>query len=232
MSKNYIRKNRKVYNEIADEFSQDRQSLWNFFENFKDYINEGDTILDLGCGNGRLYQLFEENQVNYIGIDQSEELIDIAQTRVSEGKFFVSDMKDVPLQDNFIDTIFCIATFHHLPDRDSRRKALSEMKRVLKPGGSIIMTNWNTKSNWFQEKVESGYYKQDSSDPQHFLVPFKNEHQEKIGIRHYWEISQECLSNLAQEVGIKVEEQKYIDQNGKKTTKQAGMNLLSIFEAA
>jgi ubiquinone/menaquinone biosynthesis C-methylase UbiE len=228
MSKNYIQKNRRNYDKIAAKFSDKRQQVWDL-EFLREHVKNGETILDLGCGNGRLYQLFDKNQLTYIGIDQSKKLINIARKQVSEGNFFVADMRELSLEDQVVDKIFCIATFHHLPNKESRVDALEEMQRVLNPGGKIIMTNWNTESDWFQDKVKSGDYKQDRNDSEHFIVPFKNEDQEQIGERHYWKINKQILQNLTDQLGLKIASQKYINQQGEGTPKSQGMNLLSVF---
>lgn len=226
----YIEENKRVYNKIAEEFSQDRQELWEFLKLLKDYVQTDDTILDLGCGNGRLYQLFDKNQVEYIGVDQSRELIEIARQKHEQARFIVADIQDLSLEDSSVEVVFCIATFHHLPDKGSRVKALKEMKRATKQGGKIIMTNWNTDSEWFQNKVENGDYKQNPDRQDHYIVPFKNEDSETIGERHYWGIDKEQIKDLSQDLDLKIETNEYISLEGDEAEKEEAMNLLTILE--
>ena len=48
------------YNLIAEQFSRARPRIWNEMRFlFNDYLIEGEKVLDLGCGNGRFYELFE-----------------------------------------------------------------------------------------------------------------------------------------------------------------------------
>lgn len=143
------------YNQIAEHFSNTRHAPWQEFNLFKEYIKNGQKILDAGCGNGRLFFSFlKDYRVEYHGVDNSEKLIEIAQNKslksqvsslkqVSSIKFQVSNIMDLPFEDNQFDLVFCIATFHHLPDKKLRLQALSEMRRVLKPGGYLLMTNWH-----------------------------------------------------------------------------------------
>jgi cyclopropane fatty-acyl-phospholipid synthase-like methyltransferase len=51
-----IAENKKSYNMAAENFSETRQNAWPEFELLKPYINEGESLLDIGCGNGRLWQ--------------------------------------------------------------------------------------------------------------------------------------------------------------------------------
>ncbi|PIT89514.1 hypothetical protein COU23_03560 [Candidatus Kuenenbacteria bacterium CG10_big_fil_rev_8_21_14_0_10_36_11] len=44
---------------------------------------------------------------------------------------------------NEFDIIFMMASFHHIPSQELREKLLQDIKRILKPNGFLIMTNWN-----------------------------------------------------------------------------------------
>jgi len=54
--------------------------------------------------------------------------------------------------------IFCIATLHHLPDEESRKKALFEMKRVLKKNSYVFLTDWNLFSDSINKIVKKGKF--------------------------------------------------------------------------
>ena len=138
------------YDQIAPYFSQTRQFLWPEFKLFEKHLKPDLTILDLGCGNGRLSKLIIKKGCQYIGIDNSKGQIKEAQKQFPDQKFILGDLTKIPLEDESIDQIWCIAAFHHLPDKPSRTKALQEMKRVLKKDGLIVMTNWNL----FQKKYQ------------------------------------------------------------------------------
>lgn len=230
MTDKYIEKNKEAYDKIAENFSNKRENLWQFLKPLKKYVQSGDTVLDIGCGNGRLYQLFDKNQVNFVGIDQSEGLIEIAREKYTDAKFVVSGMQDMLLEDSSVDVIFSIAAFHHLPDEKSRVEALKEMKRVAKEDSHIILTNWNTESDWFQQKVESGEYKQDKENKKHFIVPFDDEDGNILGERHYWSFPKEYMQELAEKAELEVAENKYIDLSGDEVEKSEAMNLLSVFK--
>ena len=48
---------RDVYDSISSEFDQTRRRQWAELEDLVDYVDKGDRVLDLGCGNGRLFEL-------------------------------------------------------------------------------------------------------------------------------------------------------------------------------
>lgn len=136
----------ETYEDIASEFSKTRNKAWPEFEKFKDYVEDHFKILDLGCGNGRLFEYLGE--IEYIGVDISEKLLKEAKKRFPKGKFIKGDQLKIPAKDEEFDIVFNIAAFHHIPSRKLRRKALDEMHRVLKKDGILILTVWNL----FQKK--------------------------------------------------------------------------------
>lgn len=135
------------YNHISADFDQTRSYLWPGLSGFKQYIKANDKVLDLGCGNGKLRLLFKNVNVDYSGIDGSQALIKLAENRtdfkIEKQKFLVGEVYDLPFADNTFDVVFFVAVLHHLPGEELRLKTLAEIKRVLKPGGTLVMTNWN-----------------------------------------------------------------------------------------
>src|SRR3989338_9736178 len=75
MDKDYadylVKKTQEDYNTIAEDFDRTRGRLWEGMERFAAAVDDGDAVLDFGCGNGRLLELFEGKTVDYTGIDQS-----------------------------------------------------------------------------------------------------------------------------------------------------------------
>lgn len=97
-------------------------------------------ILDIGCGTGELaYQLADDLKDSEIhGIDISKTMIDKAKVKKGNHnvKFKVGDVEDLPYKDNAFDVITCSHSFHHYPDKE---KAISEMYRVLKHDGRLMI---------------------------------------------------------------------------------------------
>jgi SAM-dependent methyltransferase len=141
--------NRKLYDELADDFSRTRSSVWEEFKSLKEYFQDSDRILDLGCGNGRFYELFADKQdVQYFGADNSQKLLNLARQKYPSAQFVPTDGLNLPFANNFFDKILSIAVLHHLPGSQMRREFLLEAGRVLKPGGILVLTTWKLWPNF------------------------------------------------------------------------------------
>jgi len=154
MKKDYaeylLKKTKEDYNLIAEDFSRTRWNIWAEFSIFRDYVKGGDEILDIGCGNGRLLELLKGKNIEYIGVDNSERLIEIAKRRLQptrhpeyKAKFLVADTLNLPFPNDYFDKVFLIAVLHNIPSKELRFKALQEARRVLKPEGLLILTVWD-----------------------------------------------------------------------------------------
>lgn len=133
---------RQSYNLIAEDFSRTRNSVWEEFKPLAEYIKRGDKVLDLGCGNGRFIEFFQDKNIEYVGIDNSQKLIEIARQKHPNGNFQIFDGLKIPFPDDYFDAIFCIAVLHHIPGNQLRQEFLEEARRVLKSGGKLILSTW------------------------------------------------------------------------------------------
>jgi len=143
------------YSAIASEFNETRKQQWPEFEHFLSYVNEHSKVLDLGCGNGRLYELLKERKVDYLGLDHNTELLKKAKENSPEATFKVMDMVELKLDKESFDNIFCIAAFHHIPTEVMRKKVLLDLHKSLKKDGVLIVTTWNL----FQKKYWGELFK-------------------------------------------------------------------------
>jgi SAM-dependent methyltransferase len=112
-------------------------------------------VLDVGCGNGRLFWELknQENSFeNYLWIDASEKLLEEAE-RLHWKYFQLLDMRNISsLPENSFDSIFFIASFHHLEKTEERIQVLLDTKNILKNWGKIFFTNWALESSVHREK--------------------------------------------------------------------------------
>lgn len=86
-------------NKMALVYDQMYQVFINYdeeFEFYNQFIIEYNcsNILELGCGTGNLAKRFIENNYNYIGIDFSQSMIEIAKKRNKKGNFLIADMRN------------------------------------------------------------------------------------------------------------------------------------------
>lgn len=78
---------------------------------------EGTTVLDVGCGQGHLYELIKSRGYDYLGIDNSEAMIAKAKSFFpeEEHRFQIGDIYDLSPYKQY-DTVICISVLVHLPD--------------------------------------------------------------------------------------------------------------------
>jgi len=95
-------------------------------------------ILDAGCGHGPLAGALIERGARVTGFDSSEAMIGLAKQRLGEeAELQVADLgQPLPFDDDTFDDVVASLVFHYLPDWQA---ALRELRRVLRPGGRLIM---------------------------------------------------------------------------------------------
>ena len=99
-----------------------------------------EALLDVGCGTGFLIDLLaKQRPARYAGLDLSPEMIRVAKGKRIEGAEFVVGSADRLLfPDASFDIVTCSQSFHHYPYPE---KAMSEVLRVLKPGGLYLLSD-------------------------------------------------------------------------------------------
>ena len=144
--KKILKDTEQGYDLVADKFSETRKHFWRGLEFIADYAKEGDRVLDFGCGNGRLLELFSGKKIDYLGVDISEKLINIAKEKYpNKANNFqkISDSDSLSLHSDYFNVVYSIAVFHHFPSKKYREDIARELYRVTKKDGHIVITVWN-----------------------------------------------------------------------------------------
>jgi ubiquinone/menaquinone biosynthesis C-methylase UbiE len=95
-------------------------------------------LIDVGCGTGRDMAWFESQGLAVTGIDLSNQMLTHARPIV-RGALFNMNMCQLGLRNATFDAAWCCASLLHVPKHESA-SALGEIRRVLKPGGPMILT--------------------------------------------------------------------------------------------
>ncbi len=108
-------------------------------------LPERGTSLDLGCGTGTFALALAERRpdAEVIGVDGDAEILGIAKRKPASSAIRWKEglAQEVPAEDGSADVVTISLVLHHLLP-DDKRRALAEIKRVLKPGGRLHIADW------------------------------------------------------------------------------------------
>jgi len=116
----------------------------------------GKKVLDIASGSGYgSRHLLDRGAAKVVGVDNSREAIEYSREkyRMPGIEFIIADAAKLPLKDDIFDIVVSFETIEHL---DGQEKFLSEIKRVLKPNGLLVISTPNVvafpKGNTFHKK--------------------------------------------------------------------------------
>ncbi len=185
------------WDKIAKEWNRLRQKPTEFAIRLANEWQPG-KILDIGCGNARNLKPFLEKGFECYGIDSSKELIKIAKERIKEAKLTQASATNLPFPNESFDYIICLAVLHHLKPKD-HKKALNEIKRVLKPKGIAAIAVWNK----LQMRFILGKKEQ--------MIPWKL--QDKIIQRYYYFFTYWELKKMLKKQGFIIKKGNILGKN-------------------
>lgn len=102
-------------------------------------VKEGIRVLDAGCGGGGASALAAQRGACVIGLDISDALIAIAKERVSNGKFLVGDLEELPYEGKAFDAIIAAMSVQATTNPII---ALRELRRVCDSSGNLVICTW------------------------------------------------------------------------------------------
>lgn len=141
----------KIWKEYLERFINNFPIDW-YYDYIKNYLREGSSVLDLGCGVGYFSFLLEKKiNANFFGIDISRTEIKAgkryAKKNKLKSKIFVGDAEKLNFKDNSFDFVFCLDVLHHFTNTFYKQKiVLGEVYRVLKKKGIFIIFEPNSLS--------------------------------------------------------------------------------------
>ncbi len=116
-------------------------------------IQKSQRILEFGVGTASLSILLKQMHrlSEVVGVDVDPEILRIARDKIEKSGLSLKveqyDGSILPFADHSFDRVVTCLVLHHL-DPAQKRQSLREMRRVLKPGGSLHVADWGKPSNW------------------------------------------------------------------------------------
>lgn len=154
-------------------------------------IQDESKVLELGCGNGLLWAKNKEVIKQSLDItlsDLSEGMLQSAKENINNPniKYQIIDVQDIPYEDESFDVVIARHMLYHVPDID---KALSEIKRVLKPNGKFYASTNGSENMKELKDLVNGYNKDTNYNPQKVFA-------DKFGIENGTEILKRYFNNV------------------------------------
>jgi ubiquinone/menaquinone biosynthesis C-methylase UbiE len=110
-------------------------------------IQPGESVLEVGCGTGELTRrarVRAGSSALVSGIDPSAEIIRVARQKSDRANlgidYRVAAIEALPFPDAIFDVVLSSMMMHHLPE-DLKPRGLAEVRRVLKPGGRLLIVD-------------------------------------------------------------------------------------------
>jgi len=197
------------YRDIAAQFDVTRKKyIWPELAKVLSGLKDGDSLLDVGCGNGRLIENLGNKNISYLGVDNSEELIKLAKINYPEQNFKVLDILKLETLTQKFDLVISVAVLHHLPSQELRLEALKKLKSVTTPGGQIIFSVWKLWSNkkykkYLWQNIWQKLTFKSNLDFGDLLFPWKNNRGEAVSERYYHAFTKRGLKRLLNLAGLK-----------------------------
>jgi tRNA (uracil-5-)-methyltransferase TRM9 len=224
VAKQLIELNREFYSRFGDSFSATRRRLQPGVMKILASIQDDDSVLDLGCGNGHfLRELIRRgHKAPLLGVDFSLPLLRDAES--TPGIEFrevdlttLSAVSDQLLVTGHWSLITAFATLHHIPSHEIRLGILQTVKSLLKSDGRFILSNWQfLNSKKLKARIQpwnkTGLL-DDDVDEGDYLLDWRSGGE---GLRYAHHFSGEELLGLAGQVGMRVSESFLSDgENGR-----------------
>lgn len=125
---------------------------------------KGKKVLDVGCANGKTLKYIERFGPNAVGIDVVGPLVEKAKKN-TRFPVQVADANNIPFKDSSFDIVLCMDMIEHTK---TQSKVLSEISRVTKKGGKVVLS---TNGPYFKWSYRKGSSQQIENTPDTITLP-------------------------------------------------------------
>ena len=134
------------------------------------HAREGVSVLDLGCGTGRLTARMLDAGHPVTAVDFSENMLEAARKNAPAARFLQAELMEVPqmLGESKFDCILAVYSIHHLPDQE-KYALLTALKAHLNPEGVIVLGDVSFPDRDGLEAVREAYA-EDWDDSEFYLM--------------------------------------------------------------
>ncbi len=146
-------------------------------------LERGARVLDVGCGTGVFLRLCADRGAEVAGVDAAEGLLDLARTRVPDADLCQADMADLPYGDDTFDLVTGFSSFFFA---DDIVRALTEARRVARPGAAVVAEVFGHPDRCDLERVKAA------------VAPVRE------GEREYWR--PDAVESVLPETGLQFEQ--------------------------
>jgi SAM-dependent methyltransferase len=165
-------------------------------------LDEGGSVLDVGCGAGRFARIAADHGAQVCGLDATAAFVEIARERVLGGEFKVGEMEELPWPDDSFDLVTGFNSFFIASDM---AKALGEARRVARPGSPVAMTVFGHPEHCDSTQAFASLGQLMPSKPSDEREP-EDQEEEKPPALH----EEGVLEGIAAEAGLTLRESDYL----------------------
>lgn len=181
-----------VYDEMAENYDFVYGDVLDLGFYLQEAKNARGSVLEIGCGNGRILLKLLEQGADAYGIDTSQKLLDILRERAKdqdvEGRIFKAGMLDFSLDRKFRLIIVPYRVFMHLKNSDEMKTALLNFKKHLADGGRLILHLYNPAKDELQMTGDYHHYDREenvSPDGKEYSLDWHLHYESAKSLAHY-----------------------------------------------